>query len=125
ALVGSMEHAPTPVEQRLDALGRRLVWLTLGVAVVVIGVGLLGGRDPWLVVETGLALAIAAVPEGLPVVATITLAVGMWRMARRNALVRRPPAVEALGSATVICSDKTGTLTSSRMVATTALVGGV
>src|SRR5690606_33925622 len=54
ALVGSMEHAPTPVEQRLDALGRRLVWLTLGVAVVEIGVGLLGGRDPWLVVETGL-----------------------------------------------------------------------
>lgn len=123
-LVGSLEQAPTPIERRLALLGRRLVWITLGIAVLVIGVGLLGGRELWLVVETGLALAIAAVPEGLPVVATVTLAVGMWRMAQRAALVRRPPAVEALGSATVICSDKTGTLTTGRMTATTIVVGG-
>ena len=123
-LVSAIEHAPTPIERRLDALGRRLVWVTLAVASVVIGIGLLGGLDPWLVVETGLALAIAAVPEGLPVVATITLAIGMWRMAGRNALVRRPSAVEALGSATVICADKTGTLTSGRMAVTSMLVGG-
>lgn len=120
-LVGSLEQAPTPIEERLDVLGRRLVWITLGVALLVIAVGLAGGRDPWLVVETGLALAIAAVPEGLPVVATITLAVGMWRMAKRNALVRRPSAVEALGSATVVCADKTGTLTSGRMTVTSVL----
>jgi P-type Ca2+ transporter type 2C len=122
-LVGSLEHAPTPIERRLDVLGRRLIWITLGVALLVIAVGLMGDRDPWLVVETGLALAIAAVPEGLPVVATITLAVGMWRMAQRNALVRRPPAVEALGSATVVCADKTGTLTSGRMSVTSLLAG--
>jgi Ca2+-transporting ATPase len=121
ALVSAFEHAPTPIERRLDVLGRRLVWLTLGVAALVILAGLLGGWDPWLVVQTGLALAIAAVPEGLPVVATITLAVGMWRMARRNALVRRPPAVEALGSATVICADKTGTLTTGKMAVTSVL----
>ncbi|MEX2473353.1 MAG: HAD-IC family P-type ATPase, partial [Gemmatimonadota bacterium] len=120
-LVGSLEQAPTPIEERLDVLGRRLIWITLGVAILVIAVGLAGGRDPWLVVETGLALAIAAVPEGLPVVATITLAVGMWRMAKRNALVRRPSAVEALGSATVVCADKTGTLTSGRMTVTSVL----
>lgn len=122
-LVGSLTHGPTPIERRLSVLGRRLVWITLGMAGLVIGVGLLGDRDAWLVVETGLALAIAAVPEGLPVVATVTLAVGMWRMARRNALVRRPPAVEALGSATVVCADKTGTLTTGQMTATTLLVG--
>ena len=122
ALVSSIEHAPTPIERRLDVLGKRLVWLTLGVAALVIGVGLMGGRDVWVVVQTGLALAIAAVPEGLPVVATITLAVGMWRMARRNALVRRPPAVEALGSATVICADKTGTLTTGKMTVTSVVV---
>ncbi len=123
-LVSTLEHAPTPIEQRLDVLGKRLVWLTLGVAALVILVGLVGGRDPWLVVQTGLALASAAVPEGLPVVATITLAVGMWRMARRNALVRRPPAVEALGSATVICADKTGTLTTGKMTVTSVLAAG-
>jgi Ca2+-transporting ATPase len=121
-LVGSLEHQPTPIERRLDVLGRRLVWLTLLVAAVVMVVGFLGGQDAWLVVETALALAIAAVPEGLPVVATITLAIGMWRMARRNALVRRPPSVEALGSATVICADKTGTLTTGRMAATCLFV---
>ena len=122
-LVAVTESEETPLERRLDALGRRLVWLTLAIAVAVIGLGLVRGRDPWLMVETGIALAIAAVPEGLPVVATITLAVGMVRMARRNALVRRLPAVETLGSVTVLCTDKTGTLTAGEMTVTSVWAG--
>jgi Ca2+-transporting ATPase len=114
----------TPLEDRLDRLGRRLVGLTLGVAAAVTGIGILRGGSTWLMVETGLALAIAAVPEGLPVVATITLAVGMNRMARRRALVRRLPAVEALGSTTVICTDKTGTLTAGEMTVTAFHLAG-
>jgi Ca2+-transporting ATPase len=123
-LVQETEADDTPLERRLDSLGRRLVWLTLAVAAVVTGLGLLRGEDLWLMVETGIALAIAAVPEGLPVVATIALAVGMRRMARRHALVRRLPAVETLGSATVICTDKTGTLTAGEMTVTALAVGG-
>jgi Ca2+-transporting ATPase len=123
-LVEETEAAETPLERRLDDLGRRLVWLTLGVAAVVTGLGLLRGEDAWLMLETGIALAIAAVPEGLPVVATITLAVGVRRMARRHALVRRLPAVETLGSATLISTDKTGTLTAGEMTVTTLVAGG-
>ncbi len=122
-LSGTIATEPTPLERRLDALGRRLVWLTLGIAVVVIALGLARGESLMFMIETGIALAIAAVPEGLPAVATIALAVGVWRMARRKALVRRLPAVEALGSATVVCADKTGTLTAAQMVATTLVVG--
>jgi Ca2+-transporting ATPase len=117
-LVRKTEVEKTPLEERLDALGRRMIWLTLTVAAVVTVVGIARGGRWWLMVETGLALAIAAVPEGLPVVATITLAVGMHRMARRRALVRRLPAVETLGSATVVCTDKTGTLTAGEMTVT-------
>jgi len=118
-LVAETESEDTPLERRLDALGRRLVGLTLAIAATVIGLGLARGRDPWRMVETGIALAIAAVPEGLPAIATIALAVGMVRMARRNALVRRLPAVETLGSVTVLCTDKTGTLTAGEMTVTT------
>ena len=114
-LVGSIEDERTPLERRLDALGRRLVWLTLGVAALVAMLGALQGAPLALVIETGIALAIAAVPEALPAVATIALAVGMRRMARRHALVRRLPAVETLGSTTVVCTDKTRTLTSGEM----------
>ena len=114
-LVGSVQEERTPLERRLDALGHRLVWLTLGVAGVVSILGALQGVPIGLVVETGIALAVAAVPEALPAVATIALAVGMRRMARRHALVRRLPAVETLGSTTVICTDKTRTLTSGEM----------
>ncbi len=117
-LVQETEDDETPLERRLDALGRRLVWLALGVAALVAGIGALRGGDLWLMVETGIALAVAAVPEGLPVVATITLAVGMRRMARHRALVRRLPAVEALGAVTVVCTDKTGTLTRGEMTVT-------
>jgi P-type E1-E2 ATPase len=94
------------------------------VAGVIALLGVLRGEDVWLMAKTGLALAIAAIPEGLPVVATVTLALGMHRMARRHALVRRLPAVETLGSATVICTDKTGTLTEGQMMVTRLVVGG-
>ncbi len=124
-LVEGTEAGDTPLERRLDALGRRLVWLTLGVAALVTALGVIRGEDLWLMVETGIALAIAAVPEGLPVVATITLAVGVRRMARRHALVRRLPAVETLGSATVVCTDKTGTLTAGEMTVTSLEVCGL
>jgi P-type Ca2+ transporter type 2C len=114
-LVGSMQEERTPLERRLDALGHRLVWLALGVAAAVAILGAVQGAPLGLVVETGIALAVAAVPEALPAVATIALAVGMRRMARRRALVRRLPAVETLGSTTVVCTDKTRTLTSGEM----------
>ncbi len=114
-LVATIEPGRTPLEERLDALGRRLVWGTLAVAVAVTGLGVLRGAPIGLMIETGLALAIAAVPEGLPAVATIALAVGLRRMARRNALVRRLVAVGALGATTVVCTDKTGTLTGGEM----------
>ena len=115
AMVETAESSDTPLEEKLDRLGRRLVWLTLGVAVVVTGVGVVAGRDLYLMIETGIALAVAAIPEGLPIVATLALAHGMWRMARRNALVRRLSSVETLGETTLICTDKTGTLTENRM----------
>ena len=115
ALVGAIEEKRTPLERRLDELGHRLVWLALGVAAIVALLGALQGAPLGLVVEMGIALAVAAVPEALPAVATIALAVGVHRMARRHALVRRLPAVETLGSATVVCTDKTRTLTSGRM----------
>jgi Ca2+-transporting ATPase len=105
----------TPLERRLESLGRRLVWATLAIGVLVVAAGLAGGKDWLLVLETAIAMAVAAVPEGLPVVATIALARGMWRMARRNALINRLSAVETLGATTVICTDKTGTLTENRM----------
>jgi Ca2+-transporting ATPase len=117
AMVESAETGSTPLEQKLDQLGRRLVWLTLGVAATVAGAGLLAGRPLVLMVETGIALAVAAIPEGLPIVATVALAHGMWIMLQRNAFVRRLSAVETLGATTLICTDKTGTLTENQMSA--------
>lgn len=105
----------TPLEKKLDRLGNKLIWVTLVVASAVIAGGAITGRDFLLMVKTGIALAVAAIPEGLPVVATIALARGMLRMARRNALVNRLASVETLGATNVICTDKTGTLTENMM----------
>ena len=109
------EPERSPLEQRLDRLGGQLVWVTLLLAALIGGLGIWAGRDVLLMATTGVALAVAAVPEGLPVVATVALARGMWRMARRNALIERLSAVETLGATTVVFVDKTGTLTENRM----------
>ncbi|MEX1258249.1 MAG: cation-transporting P-type ATPase [Gemmatimonadota bacterium] len=123
-LVQETASEDTPLERQLDSLGKRLIWIAVGVAALVAVLGVVRGHDPWLMVETALALAIAAVPEGLPLVATITLALGMRRMARRHALIRRLPAVETLGSATIVCTDKTGTLTAAEMTVTRVETAG-
>ena len=106
----------TPLQRRLERVGRTLLFLCLGIVAVVAALGLArGGR--WIdVVLTAVSLAVAAVPEGLAAIVTIALAIGVQRMARRNVLVRKLPAVETLGAATVICTDKTGTLTTGAMV---------
>lgn len=123
-LVSAVKPGRTPLERRLDQLGKRLVWLALGVAALV-GVIEWWQGLPWdTILATSLALAVAAVPESLPAVATIALAVGVHRMARRQALVRRLPSVESLGSVTVVCTDKTGTLTAGEMMATRLWIGG-
>lgn len=119
------EDELTPLEQRLDKMGRKLIWLTLVLTLLVTVSGVLAGKSLWLMVQTGIALAVAAIPEGLPVVATLALARGMWRMARRHALINKLSAVETLGATSVICTDKTGTLTENRMtVQHYALSGG-
>jgi Ca2+-transporting ATPase len=117
ALVEQAEPETTPLEKRLDRLGRRLIGLTLVIAAVVAVAIIASGRELYLAVEIAIALAVATIPEGLPIVATVALARGMWRMARRNALVEQLAAVETLGSTTVILTDKTGTLTENRMTA--------
>jgi len=117
-LVGQTEAVATPLERRLEQLGRRLIWVTLLLAAGIAGTGIVAGRDLTVMVEIAVALAIATVPEGLPIVATIALARGMWRMARRQALINRLSAVETLGATTAIFADKTGTLTEGRMAVT-------
>ncbi|MCB0421302.1 MAG: cation-transporting P-type ATPase [Bdellovibrionales bacterium] len=105
----------TPLEQRLDRLGRKLLWLTLIVSVLILVSGLLTGKDPIVMLQTAIALAVATVPEGLPIVATIALAKGLWTMANKNALINRLSAVETLGATSIIVTDKTGTLTENKM----------
>jgi len=105
----------TPLEERLDRLGKSLLRVVLVITVAVGAAGVFSGKDVHLMLETAIALAVAAIPEGLPVVATIALARGLRRMARRNALVRRLSSVETLGATGVICTDKTGTLTENEM----------
>ena len=114
-LVAEAEPEASPLEKKLALLSGQLVWLTLALTALIGGIGLLQGKDAFLMVEAAIALAVAAIPEGLPIVATLALARGMWRMARNNALVERLSAVETLGATTVVLTDKTGTLTENRM----------
>jgi P-type Ca2+ transporter type 2C len=114
-LIADAETRRTPIEARLAHLGRVLLVAVLALSAVIVIAGWLRGNAFLSMLEVGVSLAIAAVPEGLPAVTTMTLALGMRRMARMHALVRRLPAVETLGSTTVICTDKTGTLTRNEM----------
>src|SRR6185295_8949473 len=117
------EQAETPLQRRLEQFGYTLLGLALGVVSVVFVLGYLRGAPAVLMLLTAVSLAVAAVPEGLPAIVTITLALGVTRMVKRHALIRRLPAVETLGSATVICSDKTGTLTKNQMTVTRLFAG--
>jgi Ca2+-transporting ATPase len=117
-MLQSVEHEPTPLQQRLDQLGKTLGWGALAICGLVFLVGWLRGYNPLDMFLIAVSLAIAAVPEGLPAVVTISLALGMREMIKRHALIRRLSSVETLGSATVICSDKTGTLTQNQMTVT-------
>jgi Ca2+-transporting ATPase len=117
------ERTETPLQRRLEQFGYTLLWLALGVVMVVFALGYLRGEPLVEMFLISVSLAVAAVPEGLPAVVTITLALGVTRMAKRHALIRKLPAVETLGSATVICTDKTGTLTKNEMTVTHVIMG--
>lgn len=122
--VQTIAPEPTPLQKRLDSLGKRLAIATLLLVLVILGLGLLRGENLYMMVLTAVSIAVAVIPEGLPAVVTITLALGARRMLSRQALIRKLPAVETLGSVTTICADKTGTLTENRMTVVVLEVAG-
>ncbi len=124
SLLQTVEEDDTPLQKRLDSFGKTLGWVTLVISAIVFVEGMITGTDPLEMFIIAVSLAIAAVPEGLPAVVTITLALGMQEMVARNALIRRLSSVETLGSTTIICSDKTGTLTQNEMTVTNIAVDG-
>ncbi|MDO9121016.1 MAG: HAD-IC family P-type ATPase, partial [Anaerolineaceae bacterium] len=123
-MLQSVSEEQTPLQKRLDQLGKTLGWACLVVCAIVFGVGIVGGGDPLELFMIAVSLAIAAVPEGLPAIVTISLALGMQEMIKKHALIRRLSSVETLGSTTIICSDKTGTLTQNEMTVTSIWVDG-
>ncbi len=118
SMIQSVPDMKTPMQHKLDRLGKFLAIAAVAICAVMFATGMLYGKDMLSMFMTSVSLAAAAIPEGLPAVSTIVLAIGVQRLAKRNAIVRNLPSVETLGSTTVICSDKTGTLTQNRMTVT-------
>ncbi len=114
-IINSTEEGTTPLQEKLNKLGKTLGIVALAICAVIFAVGMLYGKEPVHMFMTAVSLAVAAIPEGLAAVSTIVLAIGVQRMVKKNAIVKKLPAVETLGSASVICSDKTGTLTQNKM----------
>ncbi len=123
-LIATAEELETPLTRKIGEFSRLLLYALLGVAALAFGIGLLRGQPLAEALTTSIALAVASIPEGLPTAVTVTLAIGVSRMARRRAIIRKLPAVEALGSVTVIGSDKTGTLTQNQMTVQEIVAGG-
>ncbi len=123
AMLGNEENTATPLQRKLAQLSKQLGFLALAVCIVIFVIGLFSDMPVLDIFMTAVSLAVAAIPEGLPAIVTIVLAMGVQKMVKKNALIRRLPAVETLGSASVICSDKTGTLTQNRMTLVRAFVG--
>ncbi|TYP72669.1 calcium-translocating P-type ATPase, SERCA-type [Paenibacillus methanolicus] len=123
-LIQQTESMETPLQHRLEQLGKILIVVALGLTVMVVAAGILHGQPPYEMFLAGVSLAVAAIPEGLPAIVTIALALGVQRMIKRRAIVRKLPSVETLGCASVICSDKTGTLTQNKMTVTKMWIGG-
>lgn len=117
-LIQATESTETPLQRRLEQLGKILIVVSLLLTALVVGTGIWHGQEIYKMFLAGVSLAVAAIPEGLPAIVTVALALGVQRMIRRRAIVRKLPSVETLGCATVICSDKTGTLTQNKMTVT-------
>ena len=123
-LLDNEEDGQTPLQQKLAQLGKYLGFMALGACAIIFLVGILNGLEILHIFMTAVSLAVSAIPEGLPAIVTIVLSIGVQRMVKKNAIIRRLPAVETLGSASVICSDKTGTLTQNRMTLVKAWLDG-
>lgn len=124
ALIKQTENVQTPLQRKLDQLGKALILICMAVCTIVTMMGIARGEPVITMFMAGISLAVAAIPEGLPAVVTIVLALGVQRMSERNAIVRKLPAVETLGCTTAICSDKTGTLTENKMMVTRLAAAG-
>ncbi len=124
AMITENREEATPLQKRLGELGKMLSFLSVGICAVLFAIGLLQKREPFEMLLTAISLAVAAVPEGLPAVVTLCLAMSVTRMAKVNTIIRRLPCVETLGAVNVVCSDKTGTLTQNRMTVTVCYADG-
>ncbi|MFC5542146.1 MAG: cation-translocating P-type ATPase [Bacilli bacterium] len=123
-LMQGTQKIETPLQRRLQQLGKILIVVAAALTILVVLIGIIQDRDFYTMLLTGVSLAVAVIPEGLPAIVTVVLSLGVTRMIKKNAIVRKLPAVETLGTATVICSDKTGTMTQNKMTVTHLWIGG-